>query len=149
MRAVLQRVKEAAVKIDGRERGRIGRGLAVLLGVGRDDEAEDAVWLAEKTARLRIFPDGCGNMNQSLLASGGAALVVSQFTLYGDCRKGRRPSWSKAAAPSVGEGLYQAYCRHLAELGVVVKQGVFGAMMTVEIHNEGPVTLLIDSKKQF
>lgn len=149
MRAVLQRVSEAVVRIDGRERGRIGTGVAVLLGVGRDDGENDAVWLAEKTARLRIFPDGCGNMNQSLLASGGEALVVSQFTLYGDCRKGRRPSWSKAAPPSAGEELYQVYCRHLVGLGIVVKQGVFGAMMAVEIHNDGPVTLLIDSKKQF
>lgn len=149
MRAVIQRVTEAAVSIDGEVTGRIGAGLAVLLGVGRDDCEEDAAWLAEKTAHLRIFPDQGGNMNRSLLETGGAALIVSQFTLYGDCRKGRRPSWSQAVPPPLGEELYQAYCRHLAARGVSVEQGVFGAMMMVRIHNDGPVTLLLDSKKNF
>lgn len=149
MRAVVQRVNRAAVKVDGKTVGSIGPGVAVLLGVGKDDSEEDAVWLAEKTAQLRIFPDNQGNMNRSLLESSGQALVVSQFTLYGDCRKGRRPSFSEAAGPGKGDELYEYYCHVLTTKGVTVAKGVFGAMMTVEIENDGPVTLLLDSRKIF
>ncbi len=149
MRAVVQRVNRAAVKVDGKTVGSIGPGVAVLLGVGKDDSEEDAVWLAEKTAQLRIFPDNQGNMNRSLLESSGQALVVSQFTLYGDCRKGRRPSFSEAAGPGMGDKLYEYYCHVLTTKGVTVAKGVFGAMMTVEIENDGPVTLLLDSRKIF
>ncbi len=149
MRAVVQRVNRAAVKVDGKTVGSIGPGVAVLLGVGKDDSEEDAVWLAEKTAQLRIFPDSQGNMNRSLLEYSGQALVVSQFTLYGDCRKGRRPSFSGAAGPGMGEELYEYYCHVLTTKGATVAKGVFGAMMTVEIENDGPVTLLLDSRKIF
>lgn len=146
MRIVIQRVTQAAVRVDGEVVGQIGSGLMILLGVGQDDSSADARFLADKAADLRIFPDDRGNMNRSLLETGGAALVVSQFTLYGDCRKGRRPSWHLAAEPEMGNQLYQEFCRHLSGRGILVETGVFGAMMAVEIHNDGPVTILLDSK---
>lgn len=149
MRIVVQRVTRAAVRVDGETVGSIGPGLMILVGVGKDSTSEDARYLADKTADLRIFSDEAGNMNRSLLDAGGAALVVSQFTLYGDCRKGRRPSWYAAADPELGNTLYEEYCELLAQRGIQVETGVFRAMMDVEIHNDGPVTLLIDSKREF
>ncbi len=147
MRLVIQRVSRAAVGVDDNIVGQIGPGLVVLVGVGREDTAEDARYLADKTASLRIFSDEQGNMNRSLLDMGGSALVISQFTLYGDCRKGRRPSWHLAAPPELGRELYQEYCNLLAQ-HIPVETGVFGAMMDVEIHNDGPVTILLDSKRE-
>lgn len=147
MRIVIQRVSRAAVRVDGKVVGRTGSGLLVLLGVGRNDSCADARFLADKTAELRIFPDEGDNMNLSVLEFGGSALVVSQFTLYGDCRKGRRPSWHLAAPPDTGRKLYEDYCRHLAARGVPVETGEFGAMMEVEIHNSGPVTIILDSEE--
>jgi len=146
MRIVIQRVSGAAVRVGGKVTGKIGPGLMILVGVGTGDTSADAKYLADKTANLRIFADSQGYMNLSLLDTGGAALVVSQFTLYGDCRRGRRPSWHLAAQPDLGNKLYQEYCRCLAELGIAVETGIFGAMMAVEIHNDGPVTLVLDSK---
>lgn len=147
MRLVIQRVSRAAVGVDDNIVGQIGPGLVVLVGVGREDTAEDARYLADKTASLRIFSDEQGNMNRSLLDMGGSALVISQFTLYGDCRKGRRPSWHLAAPPELGREIYQEYCNLLAQ-NIPVETGVFGAMMDVEIHNDGPVTILLDSKRE-
>lgn len=147
MRIVIQRVSKAAVRVDAKVVGRTGPGLLVLLGVGRNDSSSDARFLADKTAELRIFPDEGGNMNLSVLDLSGSALVVSQFTLYGDCRKGRRPSWHLAAPPDTGRKLYEEYCRHLADRGVPVETGEFGEMMEVEIHNSGPVTIILDSEK--
>lgn len=147
MRIVIQRVSRAAVRVNDVLHGEIGQGLLILVGVGTEDTSQDAQYLAEKTANLRIFPDKAANMNLSLLDTGGEALVVSQFTLYGDCRRGRRPSWHLAAPPEMGEQLYEEYCRYLAEQGIHVETGVFGAMMAVEIHNDGPVTLVLDSKE--
>lgn len=148
MRLVIQRVTRAAVRVDGKVVGQTGPGLMVLVGVGRGDTPEDARYLADKTADLRIFADDAGNMNRSLVDIGGSALVVSQFTLYGDCRKGRRPSWHLAADPELGQALYEEYCRLLAQR-VPVETGIFGAMMDVEIHNDGPVTILLDSRREF
>ncbi|HOB34850.1 MAG: D-tyrosyl-tRNA(Tyr) deacylase [Firmicutes bacterium] len=149
MRIVVQRVSRAAVRVEGKIVGQIGSGLMVLVGVGREDTEEDARYLADKTADLRIFPDAEGKMNRSVLDIQGSVLAVSQFTLYGDCRKGRRPSWHLAAPPELGQQLYEEYCRHLARRGLKVETGIFGAMMDVEIHNDGPVTLLLDSKREF
>lgn len=146
MRIVIQRVSQASVRVEGKVRGKIGPGLLILVGVGIGDTNQDAKYLADKTVNLRIFPDKEENMNLSLVDTGGEALVVSQFTLYGDCRKGRRPSWHLAAPPEMGNQLYQEYCRYLGDQGVHVETGVFGAMMAVEIHNDGPVTLVLDSK---
>ncbi|MDD3073602.1 MAG: D-aminoacyl-tRNA deacylase [Eubacteriales bacterium] len=146
MRIVIQRVSWASVRVEGKVTGEIGPGLMVLVGVGTEDTNLDAKYLADKAANLRIFADAQGNMNLSLLDTGGEALVVSQFTLYGDCRRGRRPSWHLAAQPDLGNKLYQEFCRCLAEWGVHVETGIFGAMMAVEIHNDGPVTLALDSK---
>lgn len=148
MRIVIQRVSRASVRVEGEIVGQTGPGLMVLVGVGREDTPADALYLADKTANLRIFPDEEGNMNLSLLDVKGSALVVSQFTLYGDCRKGRRPSWNLAAEPEQGQELYKEYSRLLAQQGIPVETGVFGAMMAVEIHNDGPVTLFLDSKKE-
>jgi len=146
MRAVIQRVKSARVTVDGSVTGSIGPGLLVLLGVTEGDTAADGVWLASKIANLRIFPDASGKMNVSLLDSGGAVLLVSQFTLYGDCRKGRRPSFVHAAPPSVAEPAYDRFGGQLRDAGVdTVAFGVFGADMKVELINDGPVTLVIDS----
>ena len=147
MRAVIQRVSRASVRVDGRVAGKIGAGLMVLLGVGRADNEESAAYLAEKIANLRIFSDDAGKMNLSLLDSGGAALVVSQFTLYGDARGGRRPSFIQAAPPEEANRLYEEFVRVLRALGVTVETGVFQAHMQVELVNDGPVTILLDSEK--
>ena len=145
MRAVVQRVSRASVTVDGDVVGAIERGFVILLGVTHADGEEQARWLANKVAGLRIFEDDEGKMNRSLLDVGGSALVVSQFTLYGDCRKGRRPSFTGAAHPEVAEPLCERFADLLREAGVTrVESGVFGAHMMVEIHNDGPVTLVID-----
>lgn len=145
MRAVVQRVSRASVAVDGAVVGSIGPGLLVLLGVAPDDTAEQTRWLADKVVNLRIFADDEGKMNRSLLGSGGAALVVSQFTLYGDTRKGRRPSFIGAAGPALAVPLYEGFMAAVRGLGVRVEAGVFGADMKVELVNDGPVTLIIDT----
>lgn len=145
MRAVVQRVAGASVTVDGKVVGAIDRGVMVLLGVTHTDGKEDARWLANKIAGLRIFEDDQGKMNLSLLDVGGSALVVSQFTLYGDCRKGRRPSFTNAARPEVAAPLVDCFVELLYAAGIdQVKTGVFGAHMMVEIRNDGPVTLVIE-----
>jgi D-tyrosyl-tRNA(Tyr) deacylase len=149
MRAVVQRVKEASVDIESQEVGSIGLGILVLLGVGQDDGPGDAMYMAEKVIHLRIFADEQGKMNRSLLDVGGGLLAVSQFTLWGDCRKGRRPSFIAAAQPSKAEELYEAFVQHAESLGVAVATGRFQEMMEVSLVNDGPVTLLLDSKKAF
>ena len=149
MRAVVQRVSQASVKVEGEEVGRIGQGILVLLGVGHDDEPKDAVYLAEKAVNLRIFADEQGKMNHSLLDVAGGLLAVSQFTLWGDCRKGRRPSFVAAAEPEKAEALYDAFIQRAGSLGVTVASGRFQEMMQVSIINDGPVTILLDSKKEF
>ncbi|HYB61456.1 MAG TPA: D-aminoacyl-tRNA deacylase [Methylomirabilota bacterium] len=149
MRAVVQRVREARVRVEGNIAGEIGAGLLVLLGVGRSDKTEAARALAEKTVHLRVFSDEQGKMNRSLIETRGAALVVSQFTLYGDARGGRRPSYVEAASPEHAKQLYEGYVAALRALGVSVATGVFQAHMEVESINDGPVTLLLDSDKQF
>ena len=149
MRAVLQRVSEARVRVAEGTVGEIGPGLMVLLGVGHGDSEKDARYLAEKTAALRVFEDDQGKMNLSVAETGGAVLVVSQFTLYGDCRKGRRPGFSAAAPPQRADELYRYYVACLSDLGLKVGTGVFQAEMEVELVNDGPVTLLLDSRKEF
>ena len=149
MRAVVQRVSEASVSVDTEEVGRIDQGILVLLGVGQDDGPKDAMYIAEKVIHLRIFADEQGKMNRSLLDVGGGLLAVSQFTLWGDCRKGRRPSFIAAAKPSKAEELYEAFVQHVESLGVTVATGRFQEMMEVSLVNDGPVTLLLDSKKAF
>jgi len=146
---VVQRVNRAAVTVDGRRVAAIGPGVLVLLGVAAGDDRGDAAYLAEKVAYLRIFSDSEGKMNLSALDVRGEALVVSQFTLLGDCRRGRRPSFSDAAGAAAGDELYQRFCELLAGHGVPVAMGTFGAHMVVELENDGPVTLLLDSKKAF
>ncbi len=145
MRAVVQRVREARVEVDGALTGSIGRGLLVLLGIAREDTPADADYLAEKIAGLRIFPDQQGKMNRSVQDSGGAVLVVSQFTLYGDTRKGRRPSFDRAAPPEQARALYEYFLQALRARGVTVETGVFQAMMQVHLINDGPVTILCES----
>ncbi len=147
MRAVIQRVTRASVSVEGRVAGEIGAGLLVLLGVGRSDNSESAAYLAKKIANLRIFSDQAGKMNLSLLDIGGSALVVSQFTLYGDTRGGRRPSYIQAAPPEEASRLYEELVRSIRDLGVPVETGVFQAHMQVELVNDGPVTILLDSEK--
>ena len=147
MRAVIQRVTSANVAVDSRVAGKIDAGLVVLLGVGRTDNLESALYLAEKIVNLRIFSDEAGKMNLSLLDIGGAALVVSQFTLYGDTRGGRRPSYIQAAPPEEASRLYEEFVRSMRALGVKVETGVFQASMQVELVNDGPVTILLDSEK--
>jgi D-aminoacyl-tRNA deacylase len=149
MRAVVQRVSRASVKIQGEVAGEIGAGLLVLLGVGREDLSASAQAMAEKIANLRIFEDAQGKMNLSVLDIHGAALVVSQFTLYGDARGQRRPSFMAAAAPEKAKVLYEEFCAGLRDLGVPVATGVFQTTMAVESLNEGPVTILLDSDKTF
>jgi D-tyrosyl-tRNA(Tyr) deacylase len=149
MRAVVQRVSRAAVTVAGAEVGAIGTGFVVLLGVGYGDTEADADYLADKIAHLRIFEDDAGKMNLSLRDVDGAALVISQFTLYGDARRGRRPGFSDAAPPEPADRLYQYFCAALATYGVPVARGVFQAHMSVSLVNEGPVTLLLDSGKAF
>jgi D-tyrosyl-tRNA(Tyr) deacylase len=149
MRAVVQRVSRAWVTVEGRVTGRIDAGLMILLGVGRDDTNEVAASMAEKVANLRIFEDDHGKMNKSLLEVRGGALVVSQFTLYGDARGQRRPSFMAAAPPDKAVALYEEFSAALRKLGVTVATGVFQTMMSVELVNEGPVTILLDSDKTF
>lgn len=149
MRVVIQRVRRARVTVDERVVGEIGDGILVLLGVGKGDSSEAAKYLAEKTASLRIFSDVEGKMNVSLLESGGAALVVSQFTLYGDVRRGRRPGFDRAAPQTEANLLYEEYVTNLKALGVPVQTGIFQAHMVVELENDGPVTILVDSEKTF
>jgi len=149
MRAVVQRVSRARVTVDGRVTGEIGAGLMILLGIGRNDASVVAISMAEKIAHLRIFEDNQGKMNRSLLDVQGSALVVSQFTLYGDARGQRRPSFIAAAPPDQAKNLYEEFSEALRKLGVTVATGVFKAMMSVESVNEGPVTILLDSDKAF
>src|SRR6202050_4762424 len=149
MRAVVQRVSRAQVTVEGRVTGQIGAGLMILLGVGREDSSAIAASMAEKVANLRIFEDEQGKMNKSLLCVKGAALVVSQFTLYGDARGQRRPSFISAAPPEKAKALYEEFVRALQALGVRVATGVFQTHMSVEIVNDGPVTILLDSDKLF
>jgi len=149
MRAVVQRVHEASVSVAGQTVGRIGAGLAVLVGVAVGDGEKDAELLAEKVLHLRIFDDEAGQMNRSVLDTGGGVLVVSQFTLMGDARKGRRPSYVDAAPPGEAARLYEHFAAHLRSSGAEVASGVFRAMMDVALVNHGPVTILLDSRKQF
>ena len=149
MRAVLQRVTRASVVVDGAEVGRIGTGWLVLLGVARGDVDADADWLADKVANLRAFEDDAGTMNRSALEVGGAVLVISQFTLLGHCRTGRRPSFIEAAEPAEADRLYRRFHERVAATGLTVATGVFRAQMQVELVNDGPVTLLLDSRKRF
>ena len=149
MRAVVQRVSHADVKVDGRQTGAIGNGLLVLVGVHRDDDDSDVSWLADKLVNLRIFEDDAGLMNLSILDTGGEILLVSQFTLLGDCRKGRRPSWTTAATPDYANQLYLGLIREVGNYGVHTASGEFQAMMEVHLLNDGPVTLMLDSKKDF
>jgi len=149
MRAVIQRVESAAVSVDGDPIASIGRGLVVFLGVGRGDGTEDAAYLVEKIPHLRIFQDAGEKFNLSLVDVNGEMLVVSQFTLFGDCRKGRRPSFTEAADPENARNLYDHFVSALEEKGLRVQAGRFQAMMMVDLVNDGPVTLLLDSKKAF
>lgn len=149
MRAVVQRTIRSSVTSEGTETGRIGEGLTVLLGVGRDDDEKDVVYTADKILNLRIFEDEAGKMNQSLLQTGGEMLVVSQFTLYGDVRHGRRPSFTAAAHPDSANRLYEEFVQYVEKQGVRVATGVFQTEMVVSLDNHGPVTILLDSKKEF
>ena len=149
MRAVVQRVSRAKVTVEGQVTGEIAAGLMILLGVGKEDNSAVASAMAEKLANLRIFEDAAGKMNLSLLDTKGSALVVSQFTLYGDARGQRRPSFISAAPPELAKKLYEEFCEALKKLGVCVATGIFQAMMSVELVNEGPVTILVDSEKTF
>ncbi len=149
MRAVIQRVKSAEVRVGKNAVGNIGAGLLVLLGIGNEDTEKDAESLAEKIVNLRIFDDQDGRMNFSLADTKGGLLCVSQFTLYGDCYKGRRPSYDRAAAPTVAREIYQAFVACLQARGIAVETGQFRAKMEVELVNDGPVTLLLDSEKAF
>jgi len=149
MRAVVQRVSRAQVRVGGDPKGAVDRGMVVLLGVGRNDSAEAAAYLAEKVANLRIFEDEQGKMNRSLVETGGEALVISQFTLYGDARKGRRPGFDRAAPPEQAEPLYEQFVRELIARGIRVSTGMFQAHMQVELVNDGPVTILLDSDRLF
>ena len=149
MRAVVQRVKESRVEVKNRVVGQIGPGLLILLGVGQEDTSKDCEYLAGKISHLRIFSDEKGFMNLSLLDTGGAALVVSQFTLWGDCRKGRRPSFVKAAPPEPARDLYEHFVELLRRKGLTVATGMFQEMMDVHLINDGPITLMLDSHKAF
>jgi D-tyrosyl-tRNA(Tyr) deacylase len=149
MRAVVQRVKRAEVRIDEEVVGRIGRGLVVLVGVGKGDTEAAGERLAGKIANLRVFDDDQGKMNRSLLEAAGHALCISQFTLYGDCRKGRRPNYEQAAPPDHASLLYESFVGSLRSLGVPTETGRFRSMMEVEVVNDGPVTLLLDSDRLF
>ena len=146
MRAVIQRVKKSSVIVNNKIIGKIGSGLLVFLGVTREDEKKDAVYLAEKIPNLRVFEDKNSKMNRSLLETGGELLVVSQFTLLGDCRKGRRPSFSKAAGPDKAKELYEYFVSQVKLRGVKVKTGQFRAIMSVSLINDGPVTLIVESQ---
>jgi D-tyrosyl-tRNA(Tyr) deacylase len=149
MRAVIQRVSSARVIVETKEHSRIGAGILVLLGVEKEDTEEDARMLARRIVELRIFEDDAGKMNRSIAEAGGRILAVSQFTLLGDCRKGRRPSFDPAAPPDVARTLYQKFVDEVDALGIPVATGVFQAMMDVELTNQGPVTFILDSRKRF
>ena len=149
MRAVVQRVTRASVKVDGAVVGEVANGLLVLLGVSQKDQQSDANYLAEKILGLRIFDDGEGKMNRSVLETGGGMLVVSQFTLYGDVRRGKRPSFDAAARPELANDLYEYFVEQIRAAGVRCETGKFQAMMKVELVNDGPVTMLLDSEKVF
>ena len=149
MRAVVQRVRGARVLVDGAQVGGIGEGLLVYLGIGNDDTDADLDYLADKVAGLRVFRDDAAAMNRSIVDVGGRALVVSQFTLYGDVRRGKRPSFTDAMEPAAAVAMYERFVARLERLGVPCARGVFGAMMDVHSVNDGPVTILLDSKKQF
>ncbi len=146
MRVVIQRVKESSVSVDGQVVGAIKRGLLVLLGVAGDDTENEASYLADKIVNMRIFEDNEGKMNRSLIETSGQMLVVSQFTLLGDCRKGRRPSFVKAAGPEKANELYEAFVNLVRKKGVIVETGKFRAMMDVSLINDGPVTLIVESR---
>lgn len=149
MRAVIQRTDRSTVTVDGEIISSIGRGLTVLLGVGLGDTEKDAQYLAEKVVNLRIFSDEAGKMNLSLLDVRGELLVISQFTLYGDCRKGKRPSFDSAASPQLAQELYQKFLEFCGTHGVITSQGKFQTEMIVSLENHGPVTMLLDSKRLF
>jgi D-aminoacyl-tRNA deacylase len=149
MRAVVQRVSRGEVRVDGAVVGAVGKGLVVLLGVARGDGEADARALADKVAGLRVFEDAAGKMNLALAEVGGGLLVVSQFTLLGDARKGNRPSFTEAAGPEEGNALYQRFCALLRERGLPLATGTFRAAMEVELVNDGPVTILLDSRRTF
>jgi D-tyrosyl-tRNA(Tyr) deacylase len=149
VRAVIQCVSGARVLIEGKEHSRIGAGMLVLLGVEKEDTTEDAQLLARRIVELRIFEDEAGKMNRSIADKGGQILAVSQFTLLGDCRKGRRPSFDPAAPPDIARTLYEQFVKEVDTLGVPVATGVFQAMMDVELTNQGPVTFILDSRKRF
>jgi D-tyrosyl-tRNA(Tyr) deacylase len=149
MRAVVQRVTHANVSVDSKIIGKIGKGLVVLLGISSDDTEKDLIYLAEKIMNLRVFEDEKGKMNISLKDIGGGLLIISQFTLYGDCRKGNRPSYSKAAPPEQAEMIYNNFVEYCKKQGARVESGKFQAEMLVEIYNDGPVTIMIDSKKEY
>ena len=149
MRALVQRVSHASVTIDGRIHGQIGQGFLVLLGITDGDTVDDAVYLADKTVKMRVFTDENDKMNRSLADVGGGLLIVSQFTLYGDCRKGNRPSFVKAGAPQMAEKLYEHFLARCREQADVVEKGQFGADMKVELLNDGPFTLMLDSEEMF
>ncbi|OUO91883.1 D-aminoacyl-tRNA deacylase [Cloacibacillus sp. An23] len=147
MKALIQRVTSSSVSVGGETIGEIGKGITVLLGVVPDDTQKDIDWLAEKIVNLRVFDDEAGKMNLSLKDVGGEALIVSQFTLCGDCRKGRRPSWAKAAPPEFANEMYEKFISAVEKEGVRTAHGKFQAYMAVDIHNDGPVTLMIDTKE--
>ncbi len=147
MRAVLQRVKKASVDVNNKIIGSIGPGLLIFLGVHKDDDQKDAKWLADKISTLRIFDDKDGRMNHSLFDIKGEMLIVSQFTLYGDCKKGRRPGWSSSASPDLAKQLYELFISNIQNKNITVSTGEFQAMMDVSLINDGPVTLILDSPK--
>ncbi|HKC62536.1 MAG TPA: D-aminoacyl-tRNA deacylase [Pyrinomonadaceae bacterium] len=149
MRAVLQRVTRARVIVEGEIVGEIESGLVVLLGIANDDTEQDVKYLAEKVAALRVFEDAEGRMNLSVVETGGALLIVSQFTLYGDVRRGRRPSWTEAAPPEIAEPMYESFVAETRQLVGRVATGSFRRMMQLELVNDGPVTILLDSRKLF
>lgn len=149
MRGVLQRVKSASVTVDGRKISQIGPGILLLLGITDTDTEKDVAYVCEKTINMRIFPDEEGKLNKSVREAGGSVLLVSQFTLYGDARKGRRPSFIRAAGAPVSRPLYESACRYFEEQGVSLATGEFGADMQVELINDGPVTILLDSERMF
>lgn len=149
MRAVVQRVSSAEVRVDDKMVGRVGKGLLVYLGVGKEDTVSDIEYMAEKVSGLRIFEDENGKMNLSVQDIEGEILAISQFTLYGDVRKGKRPSFSDSAAPDKSEELYNQFIRRIQGIGIRIEKGIFGAHMMVDYVNDGPVTILLDSKKQF
>lgn len=149
MRGVIQRVSRASVSVDGKLNGKIGQGLLVLLGIQKSDGEAEITWMVDKIGNLRIFEDDKGKMNLSLFDIKGEMLIVSQFTLYGDCRKGRRPGYSAAAPPDIAEPIYLKFIDRIRQTGIATATGIFGAMMDVKLVNDGPVTLLLDSDKAF